>query len=171
MDASPRSVAVVQFYNDLSVAMVLGARAGLIVRRALRAAHGRVEKRPVGGSRPGRRPNRHRDFDLGAHSIMRDYFGVGGEPTVYRTQDFEKRNRIPRLVFRPLYVVFRNEPWWRRSTNATGHLQSHPLQKLVAALRVLGYGEPYDHHDEYCRVSRSTIAEATRRLTKFIVNK
>jgi len=36
---------------------------------------------------------------------------------------------------------------------------------------VLGYGEPYDRPDEYCRLSRSTIAEATRRLTEFIVNK
>jgi len=78
MDASARSVDDGQFYENLDVAIVLGARAGLIVRRALRAARGRVEKRPVGGSRPGLRPNRHRDFDVGAHSIMRDFFGVGG---------------------------------------------------------------------------------------------
>jgi len=88
MDARARSVDDVQFYEDLDVAMVLGARAGLIVRRALRAARGRVEKRPVRGSRPGRRPNRHRDFEVGAHSIMRDYFGVGSEPPVYSERDF-----------------------------------------------------------------------------------
>ena len=61
----------VQFDADLELAVVLGARATLKVRRALQ--HERVSKRPVGGSRPGRRPNRNRDFDLGAHSIMRDY--------------------------------------------------------------------------------------------------
>jgi len=53
------------------MAVVLGARATLTVGRALQ--HGRVSKRQVGGSRRGRRPNRNRDFDLGAHSIMRDY--------------------------------------------------------------------------------------------------
>jgi len=171
MDASARSVDDGQLYEDLDVALVLGARAGLIVRRALRAARGRVEKRPVEGSRPGRGLNRHHDFELGAHSIMRDYFGVGGEPPVKSERDSEKRHRMPRLVFKRLYVAVRDEPWWRRSANATGRLQSHPLQKLVAALRVLGYGEPYDCPDEYCRLSRSTIAEATRRLTEFIVNK
>jgi len=78
---------------------------------------------------------------------------------------------MPRLVFKRLFVAVRDEPWWRRFANATGRLQSDPLQKLVAALRVLGHGEPYDRPDEYCRLSRSTIAEATRRLTEFIVNK
>jgi len=45
----------VQFDADLDLAVVLWARATLTVRRALQ--HGRVSKRPVGGSRPGRRPN------------------------------------------------------------------------------------------------------------------
>jgi len=159
----------VQFDADLDLAVVLGATATLTVRRDLQ--HGRVSKRPVGGSRPGRRPNRNRDFDLGAHSIMRDYFGVGGEPPVYSEQDFEKRHRMPRAVFMRLYAAVHDEPWWRRSVNATGRLQSHPIQKLVAALRVLGYGESYDRADEYCRLSRSTIAEATRRLTRLVVDK
>ena len=63
--------------------MVLGYRAGLRVRRGLLTVRGSIEKRPFGGSRPGRRPNRDRNFDLGAHSVMRDYFEVGGEPPVY----------------------------------------------------------------------------------------
>jgi len=159
----------VQFDADLDLAVVLGARATLTVRRALQ--HGRVSKRPLGGSRPGRRPNRNRDFDLGAHSIMRDYFGVGGEPPVYSEQDFEKRHRMPRAVFMRLYAAVHDEPWWRRSVNATGRLLSHPIQKMVAALRVLGYGESYDRADEYCWLSHSTIAEATRRLTRLVVDK
>jgi len=159
----------VQFDADLDLAVVLWARATLTVRRALQ--HGRVSKRPVGGSRPGRRPNCNRDFDLGAHSIMRDYFGVGGEPPVYSEQHFEKRHRMPRAVFMRLDAAVHDEPWWRRSVNATGRLQSHPIQKLVAALRVLGYGESCDRADDNCRLSRSTIAEATRRLTRLVVDK
>jgi len=159
----------VQFDADLDMAVVLGARATLTVWRALQ--HERVSKRPVGGSLPGRRPNRKRDFDLGAHSIMRDYFGVGREPPVYSEQDFEKRHRMPRAIFMRLYAAVNDEPWWRRSVNATGPLQSHPIQKLVAALRVLGYEESYDRADENCRLLRSTIAEATRRLTRLVVDK
>jgi len=75
---------------------------------------------------------------------------------------------MPRAVFKRLYTAVRNEPWWRRSIYTTGRLQSYPMQKLLAALRVFRYGNPYDHPDEYCRLSPSTIAEATRRLTNFI---
>jgi len=171
MDVSALSCDEGQFYDDLDVATVLVARDGLLLRRALRSARGRVEKRPVAGSWSGRRPNRHRDFDLRAHSIMRDYFGVGGEPPAYSERDFEKRHRMPRLVLKRLYEAMRDEPWWWRSANATGRLQPHPLQKFVSALRVLGYGEPYNRADEYFRLSRSTIAEATRRLTDFIRHK
>jgi len=108
---------------------------------------------------------------MGAYSIMRDYFGVGREPPVYSERDFEKRNRLPPAVFQRLFTAVRNESWWRRSINATGRLQSFPIQKLLAALRVLGYREPYDRPDEYCRLSPSTIAEATRRLTNLIAEK
>jgi len=34
-----------------------------------------------------------------------------------------------------------------------------------------GFGEPYDRPDDYCRLSPSTIAEATRHLTNLIVDK
>jgi len=76
----------VHFDADLDLALVLGARATLTARRALQ--HGRVSKWPVGGSLPGRRPNGSGKFDLGAHSIMRDDFGVCGEPPVYSEQYF-----------------------------------------------------------------------------------
>jgi len=87
------------FYDDLDVAVVLGYRAGLRIWRALLTVRGRLEKRPLGGSRPGRRLNRDREFDLGAYYIIRDYFGVGGKPPVYSERDLEKRHRMPRAVF------------------------------------------------------------------------
>jgi len=146
-----------QFDRDMDLAVVHGAAAGLSLRRALRVMRGRVYKRHIGGSWRGRRPNRNRGFEVGAHAILRDYFGAGGKPPVYSDLDFEKRFRMPRAVFQRLYASVCNEPWWKRSVNATGRLQSHPIQKLVAALRVLGYGEAYDRPYEYCRLSRSTI--------------
>jgi len=153
------------------MAVVLGARATLSVSRALLSVRaGRWRKR-VGGSCPGRRPNRPRDFDLGAHAILRDYFGVDGVPPVYGEDAFEERFRLPRPVFNRLFRAICIEPMWRRTVNATGRPQAHAIQKLSAALRVLGYEEPFDHADEYCRLSRSTIDMYTRRLTHFIIDK
>ena len=157
--------------DELELAAVLGARLRFGVRRALLFnLEGRVRKR-VGGSRRGRRPNRRRDFDMGAYSILRDYFGVDGEPPVYGEDAFEERFRMPRTVFNRLFRAIYNQPYWRRTVNATGHPQSHAIQKVAAALRVLAYGEPFDRSDEYCCLSRSTIGEAAQRLTEFIINK
>jgi len=157
--------------DELDLAVVLGAQAHLDIRRALLAVRqGRVRKRP-GGSRPGRRPNRPRDFDLGARAIMRDYFGADGEPPVYGEDAFEERFRMPRPVFNRLFRAIHDQPGWRRTVNATGRPQAHAIQKVSAALRVLGYGEPFDRSDEYMRLSRSSIDVYTRRLTHFIIDK
>lgn len=50
-----------------------------------------------------------------------------------------------------------------------GRPQAHALQKVVAAFRVLAYGESYERADEYARLSRLTIAAATTKLVDFIV--
>jgi len=70
-------------------------------------------------------------------------------------------------LFRAIY----DQPFWRRSVNATGRPQAHAIQKVAAALRVLGFGESVDRADEYCRLSCSTIDDATHRLTEFIIDK
>jgi len=157
--------------EELDLAVLLGARAHLDVRRALLAVRqGRVRKR-AGGSRPGRRPNRPRDLDLGARASMRDYFGVDGQPPAYSEDAFEERFRIPRPVFNRLFRAIHDQPGWRRSVNATGRPQAHAIHKVSAALRVMGCGEPLDRSDEYLRLSRSSIDVYTRRLTHFIIDK
>jgi len=157
--------------DELQMAVVLDARATLSVRRALLSVRaGRLRKR-IEGSRPGRRLNRPLDFNLGAHAILRDYFGVDGAPPVYGEDPFQERFRLPRPVFNRQFRAICNEPIWRRTVNATGRPQAHAIQKVAAALRVLGYGEPFDRADDYCRLSRSTIDMYTRRLTHFIIDK
>ena len=157
--------------DDLQMAVVLGARSSFSTRRALLSVcEGRVRKR-VGGSCPGRRPNRPRDFDRGAHAILRDYFGVDGKPPVYGEDAFEERFHLPRPVFNRLFRSICNEPAWRRTVNATGRPQAHAIQNVAAALRVLGYGEPFDRADEYCCLSGSTIDMYTRRLPHLIIDK
>lgn len=74
------------------------------------------------GSLPGRRPNKDRNFSNGVHSILRDYFGVDGHPPVYDDQDFERRFRVPRAIFRRVYEDIKHETWWEQRPNATGRL-------------------------------------------------
>jgi len=39
----------------------------------------------------GRAPNKKRDFNLGLRNLLRDYWGVDGEPPVFDEADFESR--------------------------------------------------------------------------------
>jgi len=157
--------------DELDLAVVLGAQAHLDIRRALLAVRqGRVRQR-TGGFRPRRRPNRPRDFDLGARAIMRDYFGADGEPPVYGEDAFPERFRMPQPMFNRLFRAIHDQPGWRRTVSATGRPQAHAIQNVSAALRVQGYGEPFDRSDEYVRLSCSSIDVYTRRLTHFISDK
>jgi len=142
----------------------------LLVRRRSRPAraHRRHHYR---GSVPGRRPNKLRDFAAGLFNIQRDYFGVNAEPPIFDDRDFETRLRVPRSLFRRIYLAVKDEPFFQQRINATGRLQAHPLQKGVAAFRFIEYGEAADRSDEYVRLSCSTVAQATKLLLEFIVRR
>ena len=105
------------------------------------------------------------------HNILRDYFDVGGLPPIYDARDFETRFRVPRAVFRREYSAVKDEPFFQQRINATGKLQAHPLQTLVAAFRVVAHGEAADRADEYVRLSRIVIANYTKLLMEFIVRR
>ena len=79
--------------------------------------------------------------------------------------------RVPRSVFRRVYQAVKDEPFSQQRINATGRLQAHPLQKVVAAFRVIAYGEAAERADEYVRLSRSTVAQATKLCLEFIVRR
>jgi len=103
-------------------------------------------------------------------AILRDYFGLNWEPPVYNEVDFERRFRVPRSVFLRIYNAVKDRPFFAQRINATGRLQAHPLQKAVAAFRVIAYVEAPDRTDEYVRLSASTIAMSVRELMRFIVD-
>jgi len=65
----------------------------------------------------------------------------------------------------------KDEPFFQQRINATGKLQAHPLQKVLAAFRVVAYGEAADRADEYVRLSRTVIATSTKLLMEFIVKR
>jgi len=102
---------------------------------------------------------------------LRDYWGVDGEAPVFDEADFESRFRMPRAVIMRVYNDIKDEPFFRQRVNATGRQQAHPLQEVVAALRVLGNGEAADRPDEYVRFSKSTTNAAVKSFIEFIVIK
>jgi len=69
-----------------------------------------------------------------------------------------------------MYGEVCGRPCWCQQANTTGLPQSHALQKLVGAFRVLLYGQPYDRADEYVRLSKSTISIAVDKLVNFIAD-
>ena len=157
--------------DDVTTAVVVAAHVATLLdsrRRALAAAQ--VHRPRYRGSVPGRLANRPRNFELGLQCILRDSFGVDGLPPVFGRQQFERRFRVPLPVFLRIYHAIKDRPFWAQCFNATGQPQAHPLQKLVAAFRVLAYGESYDRADEYMRLSRSTIARAVKLFTEFMVD-
>jgi len=73
-------------------------------------------------------------------------------------------------VFLRFYNAVKDLPFLAQRINATGRLQAHPLQKVVAAFRVIAYGEAPYRTDEYVRLSASPIAMSVRELMRFIVD-
>jgi len=149
-------------------AAVLAARF-VAVSTALRLRiSGAHRRRAYVGSVPGRRANRDRDFEGGMRRIMADYFGLDGSEPVYDEANFERRFRVPRVVFERIFADIKEQPFWRQTVNAMGRPQAYALQKLVPAFRVLAFGETYDCADEYVRLSKATIEICVKKLLDFL---
>ena len=73
-------------------------------------------------------------------------------------------------MFLRIYHAVKGRPFFAQRIIAPGRPQAHPLQKVVAAFRVIAYGETPDRTDEYVRLSASTIAMSVRELLRFIVD-
>jgi len=148
------------------------AHMGLLLLMRRRSGPARVRRRRhYRGFVPGRWPNKRRNFAAGLFNIQRDYIGVNAVPTVFEECDFETRFRVPRSVFRRIILAVKDEPFFQQRINVTGRLQAHPLQQGVAAFRVIAYGEAADRSDENVRLSRSTMAQATKLLLEVIVRR
>jgi len=158
--------------DDLSSGLAMAVSHHLRLLQLARRVRGcqRWRRRHRGSVR-GRAPNKKRDFSLGLRNILRDYWGVDGEPPVFEEADFKSLFRMPRAVFMRVYNDIKDEPSVRQRVNATGRPQAHPLQKVVAVLRVLGNGEAADRPDEYVRLLRSTTNAAVKSFIESIVNK
>jgi len=146
------------------VATVVAANMKALWRYRRRIRRSRLGRRRYMGSVPGRRPNRNRDFRSGLRAILRDNFGLDGFPPAHDEVDFERRFRVSRSVFLRIYDALKGRPFFVQRIQATGRPQAHPLPTVVAAFRVIAYGEAPDRSDDYVRLSASTIAMSVRGL-------
>jgi hypothetical protein len=121
-----------------------------------------------GGSLPGKAPNKNRDFK-GAHDrLVKQYFK--GLQSTYTEVDFERRFRLPRPVFMRIYDKLHGlEPFVQKSDAFTKIAGITPLVRLVAAHRMLCYGEAADRQDENLEVSESVAHEAMIAYCKLVV--
>ena len=85
-------------------------------------------------------------------------------------EDFERRFRVPHSVFLRIYDAVNDRQFFVQRTNATGSPQAHTLQKVVAAFRVIVFGDAPDRTDEYVHLPASTISVSVRELLHFIVD-
>lgn len=67
---------------------------------------------------------------------------------------------MPRRLFMRIYDDIKDEQLWQKRPNATGQLQVHPLIKLLAAVRVLSYGDRQDRMDECHQLSKTYVHNA-----------
>jgi len=93
------------------------------------------EERQWGGSIPGKAPNKARNFAQAKETLIRQYFS--GEASTFDEKDFERRFRMPRVVFmRVKDAVLGEEPFTEKS-DAYGKPGIDPLVRLSACFRKL----------------------------------
>jgi len=163
--------------DDLELASVQTVSASMIMTRLhalcqeVRRSVAERRRRQRRGSLPGRVANHERGFDMGIKRIMMAYFGWQERPPLYGDEVFTRRFCVGRDVFLNMYDKLCGRPFWRLDVSATGGPQSHALQKVMVAFRVLAYGEKYDRADEYVQLSKATISIAVHKLIDFVVEK
>ncbi|RAW33846.1 hypothetical protein PC110_g9827 [Phytophthora cactorum] len=114
-------------------------------------------KRNPGGSKPGKRLNKRRDFKKHYNDHAAQYFC---DDPIYDERDFRRRFRMPKSLFwRVFNAVASADPYFEHRRDATGKWGIQPLVKVIAALRVLANALPADAIDEIFGMAESTVCE------------
>ena len=120
-----------------------------------------------GGSEKGKRRNKVRDF-VGAHNCLVQQYFIG-EPSTYDEEDFERRFRMPRHLFKTVWDRIHGKPpfvqYYDRCTKEPG---ISPLVRFVACLRKLCYGDPSDRTGEQYDISESALDQSFHSFCKLI---
>ncbi|KAL6531892.1 hypothetical protein OROMI_028255 [Orobanche minor] len=124
-------------------------------------------KGPHGGSTFGRRYI-HRDRKERHELIINDYFK--GDNSKYTIEHFRRRFQMDVELFsRILYAIGNYDDYFTQKIDAVGKCGLSPLQKMIAALRVLAYGCAADLLDEYVQIGESTAIESLKHFCDAII--
>ena len=74
------------------------------------------------------------------------------------------------LFLRIVAAVESHDDYFRQKPNAVGALGGSPIQKSIAAVRMLAYGASADFLDDYVRMGESTIIECLKHFVKAVVD-
>ena len=122
-----------------------------------------------GGSRPGKAPNKPRDFEAAYQQLLQQYFS--GDDSIYSESDFRRRFRMERTVFETVYRAVASEQPFVLRQDCTKKVGIHPLVRFTACLRVLTYGNCADGYDETFQIAESTLIESVKSFANIIVDK
>lgn len=127
-----------------------------------------IEKRPRGGSRPGKRPNINRERALLGDILHRQYFST--DP-IYDHSAFRRRYRVSRDVFDRLFdAMITTDSYFVQKLDCTGMKGLSPYQKMTAAMRMLALGVAADAVDDKIGVSESTTMMCLDRFCQVVIN-
>jgi len=121
-----------------------------------------------GGSRKGKAPNIARDF-AGAYSmVVQHYFS--GMDSLYTEEQFERRFGAPRSVVSRIYNAVRGYDPFLLKTNRAGMKPGiRPLVRIVAAFRMLVYGDSADHYDEHLQISETEMSSNLKSFCQVVI--
>jgi hypothetical protein len=125
------------------------------------------DSRHWGGSPPGKAPNKDRDFAGAYKQLVKDYFS--GEGSVYDEQDFDRRFRMSRNIFDKIMNGVGGRGRFKQRHDCTGKAGIHPLCRITAVLRMIGYGDAADRQDEYLRISETETIDSVKEFSRHMV--
>lgn len=109
----------------------------------------------------------YRDRRGTLEKLMNDYFVPLPR---YPESMFKRRFRMSSRLFNYILSELKaNFPYFTQRKDAAGKDGIAPLQKVVAAMRMLAYGESGDRQDEYCGLAEKTAIDTRKRFCKAVV--
>lgn len=112
---------------------------------------------------------RERDPVDGHARIYKDYFC---KKPVYNDRLFRRRFRMRRRLFLKIVAgVLEQDDYFQQKVDALGNPGLSPLQKVVAAIRILSYGVTADYVDEYVRIGESSANECLEHFCSAVIAK
>lgn len=124
--------------------------------------------RQWGGSKPGKRRNKKRDFCARWKRFYEMYFKP--DDSIFDDEDFRRRFRMRRELFiRLCERITDHDVFFQQNRDCTGKEGIHPYMKIIAAMRVLSYGCSADSLDENLEISETVILKCVKRFCKAVI--